>query len=514
MPPREAEHQGTGAASSAQSSAGKSGVASDVPKKICRNRHWRFLTSFYGPWLRLPLEKLQLLCNINYNMPPPHSVDPAVMFDMLKIRRLVEETAELILQAEGNSLLVDTSSYRPRRIQRIRDMACQKLSAAYRVDEIPCSLLTMHSSADLDNVASEVLRHDPANLDAKYVHFFHEKIHPLQLTECTSLEPLDDIVEAGHANEVRRTRAAVRFFMDSLRGLRDESEDGNDGLGNCISDLTGALHTIQVENTIQSHSASSQESHAQRNTAKVTSNDLTAALSGCRLETKPQSCSVPTQESQASRTIADPVPEQAIPSSLLTQLLFRRGSCYLRMACKLIPQGLPSTNANDADVSPTETDDHETAQQRRESRQLVKTFASRAKRDFMDFLSKLQYSPDWPTSAAAELVACKDKVLAGDKVRDFTRTALQHSSPINRIYKVSELFASTPLEGLPSYPPGVALTEENPDAAANIAKIASTVMDEIRENPSVCETVTYHPLLLETLHALLLCHCLLQYLQS
>ncbi|KXJ92114.1 hypothetical protein Micbo1qcDRAFT_162230, partial [Microdochium bolleyi] len=72
--------------------ASHKGKASPVPSSpssalvICRNKHWRFISSFHGPWLQLPVEVLEIIANANYHMPTPRPVDPAVFYDLLKIR--------------------------------------------------------------------------------------------------------------------------------------------------------------------------------------------------------------------------------------------------------------------------------------------------------------------------------------------------------------------------------------------------------------------------------------------
>ena len=67
-------------------------------------RHWRYISSFHGPWLQLPPEILETLANTNYNTPRPHPIDPAVFFDLAKIRRLVDEATNLAVRAaSGNA---------------------------------------------------------------------------------------------------------------------------------------------------------------------------------------------------------------------------------------------------------------------------------------------------------------------------------------------------------------------------------------------------------------------------
>lgn len=62
------------------------------------------------------------------------------------------------------------------RQHRLRVMAVNKLADAYRIDEIAASVAVMQGATALDDIADKVLKHDPSNPEALYVHFFHEKI--------------------------------------------------------------------------------------------------------------------------------------------------------------------------------------------------------------------------------------------------------------------------------------------------------------------------------------------------
>jgi hypothetical protein len=82
------------------------------------------------------------------------------------------------------------------RIHRLRALAVQKLAAAYRADEIASSVMVMQGGSVFEDIAERVLKvgasdnpfrrfprpsqttfhTDPNDADAKYVHFFHEKI--------------------------------------------------------------------------------------------------------------------------------------------------------------------------------------------------------------------------------------------------------------------------------------------------------------------------------------------------
>lgn len=83
------------------------------------------------------------------------------------------------------------------RIHRLRALAVQKLAAAYKTDEIASSVMVMQGGSVFDEIAERVLKNgvsyisrlllrvanecstrriDPHDVDARYVHFFHEKI--------------------------------------------------------------------------------------------------------------------------------------------------------------------------------------------------------------------------------------------------------------------------------------------------------------------------------------------------
>lgn len=139
--------------------------------------------------------------------PPP--VDPGVFQSVASIRRLIDEASELSVRASsglsaialgslrngggglGNSPWGSTQGFNPlsdnghsgrnvtmsaTRIHRLRALAVQKLAAAYATDEIASSVMVMQGGSVFDDIAERVLRYDPNDADAKYVHFFHEKI--------------------------------------------------------------------------------------------------------------------------------------------------------------------------------------------------------------------------------------------------------------------------------------------------------------------------------------------------
>ncbi|KAI5851973.1 hypothetical protein BZA05DRAFT_474101 [Tricharina praecox] len=303
---------------------------------ICRNKHWRYISSFHGPWLQLPPEVLESLAYSNFAAPRPRPIDPAVFFDLVKIRRHVDEATTLAVRAasgvasslspkDHHLLLGIGGAPAPRlsreRKYRMRELATQKLAKAYKLDEIAASVATMQSASSLEDVASLVLAREPGNADAKYVHFFHEKIPSRMLAKCTSLAPLDHVISERPAEGApMRTRAVTRVFKDDFLGA--------------AADLTKALALGERRHDV-----------------------------------------VPVVE--RGGRMAD----EEMPSSLEGQLLFHRAGTWLSVACQSVETVLATT---------TEA----------EPRKLVRTYAKRALRDYSRFLSGFEYTPGAPTSTA------------------------------------------------------------------------------------------------------------------
>jgi hypothetical protein len=55
-------------------------------------------------------------------------------------------------------------------------MAVSKLAQAYAIDEVAASVAVMQGATAIDDIADKVLRHEPSNVDAMLVGFFHDKI--------------------------------------------------------------------------------------------------------------------------------------------------------------------------------------------------------------------------------------------------------------------------------------------------------------------------------------------------
>src|SRR4051812_40338625 len=75
-------------------------LSSQGSLSISRNKHWKYISSYHGPWLQLPLELLESLYvfnNDNVSTPPP--IDPIIFGNLISIRRLVDEAADLSVRA-------------------------------------------------------------------------------------------------------------------------------------------------------------------------------------------------------------------------------------------------------------------------------------------------------------------------------------------------------------------------------------------------------------------------------
>ncbi|KIL95098.1 hypothetical protein FAVG1_02030 [Fusarium avenaceum] len=457
---------------------------------ICRNKHWRYISAFHGPWLHMPLEILESTVNVNWNTLRPRPIDPAVMFDLLKIRRLVEEATNLTVRAASDiasPLLTNVHGglpgrdpmsalgltgpahgvkLTPERRFRMREHASQKLSRAYHLDEIACSVAAMQGASAIDELGALVLHRKPQDPDAKYVHFFHEKIPSRQLVESTSLQPLTDIIsERPQQSEALRTRAIVKTFREDYLGA--------------TQDLTLALTICRTHQ--QPHRLHQEEAESRQ------------ALRSKRWRLE----AVPTEDDQ--------------PRSLGSQLLFLRGVAYLSLACQYIENGISGAVARelnehaDADNSNGNIDSEvnggipsdrtkNSLLEPTESRKLVKKYAKWALRDLLAFMSHLEYAPNLPTSVIKDF---NDRVnFSAQGVRNPRSSEAANSSEPYAIYPVSHLFAAVPPLDLPPYP----------------SQELSVFEGETKppEIPKTCEWLTYHPFLSDALHLLLLCHCLAQ----
>ena len=460
-----------------------------------------------------------------------------LFFDLVKVRRLVEEASDLAVRAAngtttstlsnalnaGNGLAGSNgaaalglglgygggpnSKLSRERRQRMRELACQKLSDAYHLDEVAASVATMQSASALEEVAKLVLMRNPTDVGARYVHFFHEKIPSRMLAECTTLKVLDDLIQREpHDCAIRRTRAVTHLFKNNVHSA--------------LQDLTEALSVYRYV-------------EAQHNT-NGPANPL----------------SLGDASSEASKhdlkAYATKMEDGRFSSSREQQLLFYRAGVHLSLACQQIPSALSATTikdktnglspkaiVSDVPLSQQTAAPDEAGQQQQEARKLLKTYAKRAAKDYMSFLSKFCYtagiemekdvkdhynqrvkepspqSEPLPTqcSEAPSTASLPSNEKPMTDLQVMKRNGQASQIPGHRrrnvIYQLSSLFAPSPPTGLPPYPStstALALRTEPKDAFSQNS----------HQSPQNHQVVTYHPLLPEVLHSLLLAHCLLQ----
>ena len=382
------------------------------------------------------------------------------------------------------------------RKHRMREHATQKLSQAYHLDEIAASVATMQSASALEDVAQLVLQRNQNDPDAKYVHFFHEKIPSRALAECTSLQPLDEIIrDRPTEGAPYRTRAVTKIFKE---------------------DYLGATR------------------------------DLTEALGACRLynmqhkEKNLQTDMILAREAFREYRVEAKVDERDHPNSLEPQLLFHRAGTYLTLACDQIAPALfglkvgklAAANGIISDATSVAatlaTAGQGASQAHLEARKLVRTYAKRALRDYTSFLSHFDYTPGLPseiTEAFFQKVSAAangyGKRYHGDKLLDMPNQQINGKSgalvrrngcdkdlpqndvpalPSTVVHSLNTLFAAVPPSDLPPYP-----------AESTTLVLKNQLSYQAMQAPSdISEAISYHPLLTDALHSLLLCHCLIQ----
>ncbi|KAL4067225.1 hypothetical protein V8B97DRAFT_1873802 [Scleroderma yunnanense] len=400
---------------------------------ISRNKHWKYISSYHGPWLQLPLELLESLLLLNldpgtmstpdsqhlslppsqttntfqrhsnfrshprsgeldrgfcsltdYNppdspgrtvtspqaqntipsvfplpipgKPTPPPIDPGVFRNVTTIRRLIDEAAELSVRASSGLSAASLNSMRnggangswaaahalgldgagnagsgrnvamsAMRIHRLRALAVQKLAAAYKADEIASSVMVMQGGSVFDDIAERVLRHDPKDADAQYVHFFHEKIPSRQLVESTTTHVLDELIAAYPQRlEYYRTRGIVHCFRDEYT--------------HAIRDFTHALkeaRSARKGRTAHRNVALPTEPRGKNGRKKKGSNKSHG-------QAPPNGTSASADGSTADG--AEPLLHASVlpdaPDPIEPQLLFLRGAAYLQQAVHLIESAI------------------------------------------------------------------------------------------------------------------------------------------------------------------------------
>ena len=358
---------------------------------LTNSRHWRFIACFHGPWLHMPIETLQTMCQINDETPHPHPVHPAVFYDIINIRKLIEEATGLAVRAASDGHL-DGTKLSPERKFRIHRQACQKLGLAYQLDEIACSVATMQGASTLDGIAAKVLQRDGSDKDALYVDFFHEKIPSRQLAEHTSLGSLESIITQVPAEaETYRTRGIVRMLTHDL--------------DDAVKDFTLGLSVFEV--------------HGLGHRKKVEAHSLGDEL---------------TKE-----------------SSLRPQFLFMRANVNLQLAVNRLiesfePPIAAQSGAQHAQHGNPDSGKRRTADLHKAAKQL----ARRAFRDVMDFLSYFQYTPHLPLETSRSFNHRVSQAATG--IKNPKNSPLNKVTAPETVYKTSDLFSAKPPADLPPFP--------------------------------------------------------------
>ena len=231
------------------------------------------------------------------------------------------------------------------------------------------------------------------------------------------------------------------------------------------------------------------------------------------------------------------------PKSLEMQLLFNRGGVYLTIACQSVHAALDGLKEYQAEQENGGTNelDAKAHAARLEARKKVKTYAKRALKDYSAFLSNFDYTPGLPFEITNEIMRRVYDLANGNKTQtplpknrlvelndsdddanpedddvngdSNSRAIIKHEKPkpepfergedgwprfpSPKIHPASALFAEKPPPDLPPFP-----NEETTSAMLN--------NETINEAFGSREAVTYHPLLTDALHSLLLAHSLLQ----
>jgi hypothetical protein len=285
----------------------------------------------------------------------------------------------------------------------MRELAAQKLAKAYKLDEIAASVATMQSASSLEDVAGLVLQREERNADAEYVHFFHEKIPSRMLAKCTSLAPLDRVVDAKPGEGAPlRTRAVTRVFKEDFVGA--------------AQDLTKALLL------------SEQKRHDETTATTTTSaNNTTTAITTL----------------ERGKKLLD----EEMPSSLEGQLLFHRAGTYLSVAVQAVEKTFAAAADNSANNNTTTTDDRKT----------VRTHAKRALRDYSRFLSGFDYTPK---QNSGEVYSVSSLLLTStllpkslEEVADETEAVTYHPLLTDALYAMllCHLLLATPRKELERY---------------------------------------------------------------
>lgn len=382
----------------------------------------------------------------------------------------------------------------------MREQATQKLSKAYQLDEIASSLVTMRGASILERVAQQVIetpRENMDRLDGKYVHFFQEKISEKTRQDPNSLALIDEVINGWVLSaEPLRTRAIAMIQQERYLGA--------------VEELTMALQICRCQQSM--HKADPQKSQGTPSSAADTSD--------------------------SSKFKESKLDGNDYPSSLEPQLLFHRAGAYLELACQAVEKALPpkaqsqgssvgASNSSDpgdpsAREGPGASNNSDPrgpsvggdprAIERDKQGKLVKENAKRALRDYIAFLSHLDYTPELDPKHMEAFERRVRQTAVGSKLpKGNTASGSNPSSgvPLPVSHPISSLFSAAPPTGLPSNPQTDILVDHS-SGPQNESSALHEAAQQLLDSTNKHESLTYHPFLIEALHGLLLCHVLMQ----
>ena len=110
-------------------------------------------------------------------MPAPRLIEPSVFYDVVKIRKCVDEAAQDSVRAStgvSNTAMTGRMDYfgagggpgstlSKERIFKIRQKAVRGLAKAFAADEVAASVATMQATSTVEDVGGLVLKREPSN---------------------------------------------------------------------------------------------------------------------------------------------------------------------------------------------------------------------------------------------------------------------------------------------------------------------------------------------------------------
>ncbi|KAK4182598.1 hypothetical protein QBC35DRAFT_546672 [Podospora australis] len=175
-----------------------------------------------GVQRRLTRTTLEDLAKINHKSPQPHPIDPALLFDLVKLRRHVDEA--ITLAREGTKSTLQT-----RKNYKL-NKAAELLSQACKLHDIAFWTVAVYGGAGstFSQVASLFPPRKPDRSDIKYVYFFHKDFHKetigkvddlnSQMDGLTRLQLLNEIIEDWPTDPAPlRTWGMLHISQDNLK---------------------------------------------------------------------------------------------------------------------------------------------------------------------------------------------------------------------------------------------------------------------------------------------------------